>query len=96
MSMTAALPMTAFRTRRSVYAWEAAKIVLAVVTFAALLLPVAFPSKAGARDAARPTVTRLSAVDTAPSYMTAEKGIEKVAVKVAVPPLPARRPALRG
>ncbi|MDQ2105970.1 hypothetical protein [Azospirillum isscasi] len=35
------------RRTRSVFAWEAAKAAVAVSAFAGMLLPVAFPSKAG-------------------------------------------------
>ncbi|AIB16686.1 hypothetical protein ABAZ39_33160 (plasmid) [Azospirillum argentinense] len=58
MSMTAVQPMPAASAtaleaddvsntpRRSGFAWEAVKTLIAVAVFAAMLLPVAFPSKA--------------------------------------------------
>ncbi|NUB28318.1 hypothetical protein [Azospirillum brasilense] len=58
MSMTAVQPMPAASAtaleaddvsntpRRGGFAWEAVKTLIAVAVFAALLLPVAFPSKA--------------------------------------------------
>ncbi|MHA7065975.1 hypothetical protein [Azospirillum argentinense] len=84
MSMTAVQPMPAASAtaleaddvsntpRRGSFAWEAVKTLIAVAVFAAMLLPVAFPSKASpqgrlqqasSEDMAPPAVKAVVKVD---------------------------------
>lgn len=89
MSMTAVQPMPAASAtaleaddvsttpRRGGFAWEAVKTLIAVAVFAAMLLPVAFPSKASQQGRLQP----LSSEDMAPP---AVKAVAKADVQKAV------------
>lgn len=82
MSMTAVQPMTAAPAtaleaddasalskspRRGGFAWEAVKTLIAVAVFAAMLLPVAFPSKASQQA----RIQQASTEDVAPPAVKA-------------------------
>ena len=82
MSMTAVQPMPAVPAtaleaddasslsktpRRGGFAWEALKTLIAVAVFAAMLLPVAFPSKAGQKG----RLQQASTEDVAPPAVKA-------------------------
>ena len=71
-SLDSAAPTSA-PSSRSGFAWEAMKTVLAVTTFTAMFLPVAFPSTAGMQ----PRVAQTPAVE-APSVAVAKAQGPKV------------------
>ena len=56
-SAAPAEPAAAPRPARSNYLWEGAKTVVAVATFTAMLLPLAFPSKANTQARFAPVAT---------------------------------------
>ncbi|CAO3460044.1 hypothetical protein [Azospirillum argentinense] len=80
MSMTAVQPMPAASAtaleaddvsntpRRGGFAWEAVKTLIAVAVFAAMLLPVAFPSKASPQQG---RLQQASSEDVAPPAVKA-------------------------
>jgi len=87
MSMTAVQPMPAASAtaleaddvsnipRRGGFAWEAVKTLIAVAVFAAMLLPVAFPSKASPQG----RLQQASSEDMAPpaAKADAQKAVRK-------------------
>lgn len=89
MSKTAARP----RLNRSACAWEAAKIAVGCVAFAALLLPVAFPSKAGTQvpPAQVASIDTLSASTTTKPLRPKTESTSSTKDTTAV--LPAKKPA---
>ncbi|MBP2294325.1 hypothetical protein [Azospirillum rugosum] len=96
---TLAAPAEPARARSGgpVFVWEAAKTLVAVLTFTAMFLPLAFPSKAGtqARLAQTPAI-QPPAVETQPLAVAAKPPTQpaKAAAPVrnSVVPQPAKKP----
>ncbi len=89
----AAVPAEPVRARSGgpVFAWEATKTLVAVLTFTAMFLPLAFPSKAGtqARLAQIPAV-QAPAVETQPLTVAAKPSAQPAKAAAATPAAPAR------
>lgn len=98
-SAAPAEPAAAPRPTRSNYLWEGAKTVVAVATFAAMLLPLAFPSKAGTQarlaqvPAAQMSVTETQPVVAAKPPAQPAKATPAAPVRNSAVPQPAKKPA---
>lgn len=81
------------RSNRPVYAWEAVKTLFAVVTFTAMLLPLAFPSKAGtqARLAQAPA-GQMPAAETPVTVAAKPAKVAASPTRNSVVPQPAKKP----
>ena len=99
----AAAPAEPVRARSGgpVFVWEAAKTLVAVLTFTAMFLPLAFPSKAGTQARlAQVPAAQAPSVDTQPVVVAAKPPAQpaKAAppaapVRNSVVPQPAKKPA---